>query len=285
MIAAMAVADADLAGRLSVASEAVEAAGAALLVARAHRTSAREAAGGQLKTAVDQAAEGWVLGYLRANFPQDRFLCEEEFERAGVHWEAPAAYWTVDALDGTRSLVEGFEGFCVQVAYVREGRVLLGVVREPVRAATYWAVARGGAFLRTADGRERRLRLPIDERRLDRPIFVDSTLPTGAVGQLRARLAGGFLECGSIGLKLCRVADGSADVFAKEFTFKLWDVAPGALIVDEAGGAVGLWSGVPIPLGTEDVYFENLLAARRVTFARLVAELGVAGPPGAPATP
>jgi 3'-phosphoadenosine 5'-phosphosulfate (PAPS) 3'-phosphatase len=94
------------------------------------------------------------------------------------------------------------------------------------------------------------------------------------------RVSGEFIECGSIGLKICRVADGSADVFAKELTFKLWDVAPGDLILREAGGRLGLWTGEAIPFNTKQVYFENLLAAPSGLFELVMEELVRGDVPG-----
>jgi 3'(2'), 5'-bisphosphate nucleotidase len=104
-------------------------------------------------------------------------------------------------------------------------------------------------------------------------VFVDSTRPGGVVGEMMAEMSGAFLECGSIGLKLCRVADGSADVFVKELVFKVWDVAPAALILEESGARVGLWSGAAIPVAGAQVSFRNLLAAPNDTFDSFVAAL------------
>src|SRR5688572_12007976 len=99
--------------RLDVAIAAVRAAGAALVELRGSITG-EEAAGGQLKTSTDLAAEGWVLGFIEGSFAGEAFLAEEQFERAGKPWPGAKTYWTIDALDGTRSYVEGFDGFCVQ---------------------------------------------------------------------------------------------------------------------------------------------------------------------------
>src|SRR3954462_7071128 len=112
--------------RLEIALAAVRAAGAALMELRG-TIRGEEAAGGQLKTIADLAAEGWVLGFLEGSFPGELVLAEERFERAGIAWPGAQTYWTVDALDGTRSYVEGFDGFCVQVAYIEGGEPRIGV--------------------------------------------------------------------------------------------------------------------------------------------------------------
>lgn len=259
--------------RFEIARAAAESLGAALINLRGKYSSVRESSGGQLKTAVDRAAEAWLVTYLRSFFPTDQFLAEETFEESGIAWGAPRSFWTVDALDGTRSFIEGFDGFCVQIAYVDDGQVKLGVVHEPVRRVTCWALEGQGAFRQTEDGECQRLQVQLLTSWPPKPVFVDSTRPEGPVGRLMARQAGQFLECGSIGLKICRVADGAAHVFAKALTFKLWDVAPGELILTEAGGRLGLWSGEAVPYGGKQVYFENLLATSRTLFDLAVFEL------------
>lgn len=258
--------------RTRVAIEAAEAAGAALRRVRSATHSAKEV-GDQLKTGVDRAAEGWVLGYLQGSFAQDAVLSEEAFEAAGVEWSAPKAFWTVDALDGTRSFVDGFAGFCVQLAWIEDGRVRIGIVHEPVHDRTYVGVDGAGAYRFESGAPPVTLSL---EPRASWPVpavFVDSTRPADPVGAIFRRHAGEFLELGSIGLKLCRVADGSAHVFAKRLRFKLWDVAPAQVILDEAGGEVGLWDGSPIPYDTARVRFQDVLAAPRGLFELVAAEL------------
>lgn len=245
---------------------------------RGKDASGWESSGGQLKTAVCKAAEAWIVAYILSFHPTDHILAEESFEEKGDAWHAPEAFWTVDALDGTRSFVEGFDGFCVQVAYVEDGQVKLGVVHEPVRRVTYWALKGQGAFRQTADGECQRLQVQLLTGWSPKPVFVDSTQPGGPVGQLMARWDGQFLECGSIGLKICRVADSTAEVFVKALSFKLWDTAPGDLILQEAGGRLGLWSGESVPYGGEQVYFENLLAASRTLFELAVPELHGSSP-------
>lgn len=248
------------AGRVLDALQASAGAGAALMVLRGADARGREV-GTQLKTAVDRAAEGWVLGFLEARHPEDAFLAEERHGDTTGEWEAPGRYWTVDALDGTRSFVDGYPGFCVQVAFVDPAGPLVGVVHEPVASCTYVAARGAGAYQRTGSEPWRRLRLAEPSQWPARPRFVDSTVPKGTVGELMRRHDGRFVECGSIGLKICRVADGTADIFMKEFAFKLWDVAPGEVVLREAGGVLATWSGSTVDYGRGPVVRRDLLAA------------------------
>lgn len=259
--------------RLSIALDAVTSAGAALVQLRGGRVHSQEV-GSQLKTSADLAAEGWVLGLLEGSFPQDRFLAEERFAREGSWRASDTPFWTIDALDGTRSFVEGYPGFCVQVAFVEGGRPVFGVVAEPVAQKAFVALERHGGYeLSLAGPTLRRL----EPRRCatwpEHPRFVDSTRPGGAVGELFAEKHGEFVECGSVGLKACRVAADRADVYAKAFTFRLWDVAPIEVLLRETGCGLRLWSGHAIDYSGGVIEFSNLVAAPDGLLDALVASL------------
>lgn len=247
--------------RLRVARTAAEAVGAALMQLRGHVPFKGESSGDQLKTPVDKAAEAWILAYILSFYPTDCILAEESFEGKNSHWDVPPAFWTVDALDGTRSFVGGFDGFCVQIGYISDGVPVLGIVHEPVRRITYWGIRGQGAYRQPLDGGAQRLCLPLYSAWPLSSVFVDSTAPSGIVGELLALHNGRHLECGSIGLKICRVAEGEAHVFAKALTFKLWDVAPGQVVLAEAGGKLALWDGSDILYGSGRIYWENLVVA------------------------
>jgi 3'-phosphoadenosine 5'-phosphosulfate (PAPS) 3'-phosphatase len=267
----IALANSRWAERLEVAMTAVRSAGAALMHLRG-TIRGEESAGGQLKTSTDLAAEGWVLGFLEGMFPGEAVLAEEQFERSNQTWTERPSYWTVDALDGTRSYVDGYDGFCVQVAFVEGGTPVVAAIGEPVTGATYIAAAGAGAW-RIAGADVRRLAVTATKALPTGARFVDSTLPSGRPGELYSRLGGRFIECGSVGLKICRVAEGVADVYAKRFRYKLWDVAPGELLLREAGGVLSGWDGVHIDYGAVTTHFDTLLAVPVGIHGELVHEL------------
>lgn len=258
--------------RLDVAIAAVRAAGAALMELRGS-IRGDEADGGQLKTSTDLAAEGWVLGFLQGTFPDELYLAEERYERAGVPWTGADAYWTVDALDGTRSYVEGFAGFCVQVAFIDQGQPRLGVIGEPVTGNVYVAAEGAGAWKLEGDRATRLTGSTVHTRQAGLR-FVDSTRPGGPVGTLFDATAGHFVECGSVGLKIVRVVENAADVYAKQFTYKLWDVAPGEVLLREVGARLGTWSGERIDYAGARTHYTSVLAAPAPLYAALLPELG-----------
>lgn len=265
--------------RLRVAVDAVTSAGAALNALRGNDVRASEV-GSQLKTAIDLAAEGWVLGLLEGSFPEDRFLAEERYAATGVWMPDESAFWTVDALDGTRSYIEGFPGFCVQVAFIERGRPVLGVVAEPVSRRCYAAAEGHGAYELGGGGTAQAVVTRLEPRDCqvwpERPRFVDSRPPEGVVGQLLRERSGCFVECGSIGLKACRVAADLADVYAKRFRFRIWDVAPAQVILAETGCGLRLWQGGELDYSGSVIEFDDLLAAPSALLEPLLQRLSVA---------
>jgi len=259
------------ASRIEFAVATVHATGAALVELRG-RIAGVEAAGGQLKTSADLAAEGFVLGMLEGAFPGERILAEEQFERAGQHWPPSTEYWTVDALDGTRSFVEGYPGFCVQLAYVHAGQPVVAAIAEPVTRVVYAGAVHAGAWRLDEHGAAR-LSASALSTLASGTRFVDSTHPSEVVGDVYKRIGGRFVECGSVGLKACRVVEGTADVYAKKFTYKLWDVAPCEVLLREVGAVLTTWEGEPITYNAGRTHFPSLLAAGGSVHAAMLAAL------------
>jgi myo-inositol-1(or 4)-monophosphatase len=209
-----------------------------------------------------------VTGFLEGHFANELVLAEERFDRAGMAWPGARSYWTVDALDGTRSYVEGYPGFCVQVAYVEDGEPVAAAICEPTRDIVF-AGARGHGAWRLSDTSTRlegtqRGEIGSGAR------FVDSTRPTGPAGALFDHARGTFVECGSVGLKICRVVEDAADIYAKKFTYKLWDVAPGEVLLREVGARLGTWSGEAIDYAGSRTHYPTVLATSSRLFPALV---------------
>lgn len=184
--------------------------------------------GTQFKAEADARAHQALsdaLAKLNAHIP---VISEED---ATTHAAArPDVYFLIDPIDGTASYAGGFPGFVTQVALMEAGRPVLGAVHAPVLGKSWTAQVGAGAFL---DGR--RLRLARPPGRL---LLVDNyPTPRGISESLfKALPATGYVESGSIALKMCLVADGTADLFVKDVILRDWDVAPADLILAEAGG-------------------------------------------------
>lgn len=217
-------------------------------------------------TRVDLEAEAAIRQVIASRFPAHRVLAEE----TGGEASGDAPLWVIDPLDGTTNFIHGIPQFAVSLALCENGRTVFGLVHEPLSGDTYRAVAGGGAFLN------------------DRPIAVNGTndlaVALGATGfpfkapALRpayARAFAALLErcqdmrrCGAAALDLAYVACGHFDFFWEAHLLP-WDFLAGKLIVEEAGGRTGDFSGAALAVRAGSV-----LAANDALYPLLLEEIG-----------
>ncbi len=196
-----------------------------------------------LVTEVDLAVERMFRAMVADRFPTHDVLAEEL--GAGATLRASHC-WIFDPLDGTTNYAHGLPVFSASLALEIDGVVAVGAVYDPTRRELFTATRGGGARL---NGRPLRVSATAD--------LIDALLVTGfpyTVHQTGAdllRLFGAFLSraqavrrLGSAALDLCYVAAGRIDGFWEQH-LKAWDMAAGALIVEEAGGRVTLLDGSP----------------------------------------
>lgn len=188
-----------------------------------------------LVTEMDRRSEAFLLSAIRARYPDDRIVAEE----SGVIQGSNGHVWHIDPLDGTVNYAHGIPFFSVSLGYVEADRVVLGVVYDPVREELYSAERGQGAFL---NGK------PLKVSSADR--LIQSLLVTGFPYDIRQNpennldhyanfslRSQGVRRLGSAALDLCYVAAGRFEGFW-EVQIQSYDIAAGALIVEEAGGLV-----------------------------------------------
>ena len=198
-----------------------------------------------LVTEADIASEKRITDIIRASFPDHEILAEE----SGRHHGDDSARWIIDPLDGTVNFAHNLPIYCVSIAFALKSQVKMGLVFNPFNGELFSAIKGHGAFLN------------------DNPITVsppkdlnDSLLATGFPYDVRSRLdnvtkrlkaclsaAQGVRRLGSAALDLCYVACGRFDGFWEE-NLKPWDMAAGALIVQEAGGRVTDFNDQPFDI-------------------------------------
>ncbi len=253
-------------GVLEIAIEACKLAGSKLIEIRRdkHRIKID---GDQLKTSADTLSDNLIRRVIQDKRPGDFILSEETYNQTGT--SQFDHFWIVDPLDGTKSYIEGFQGFCVQIAYFSDMAVKVGVVYSPSDDTTYWATENGEAF---KEFKNRTIKIKVSD---EIKTYIESKKATNKVARILSVIgAAEFVECGSYGLKLCRVAEGKADVFIKEHNFKIWDVAPGNLILSEAGGILTTWSGEAINYRGKFDY-KNLLACSRKNSSSILSKISL----------
>ncbi|WP_309119160.1 inositol monophosphatase family protein [Paenibacillus sp.] len=224
-----------------------------------------------LVTEVDQAAEHLIRNHLYEKFPTHRVLGEE----GGVSCEQPLDIqsepylWVVDPIDGTNNFINGLPGYTVSIALIRYGVIQLGVVYDPTIQEMFWAVLGKGAFL---NGRRIQVS-PVQS--LD-----DSIIGTGFPSNIASdrphmlNQVQNIRDCcrniriyGSAALQLAYVASGRLNA-TWDLSLQLWDIAAGALIVQESGGVVSEVDGRDFHLSTR-----NILASNKELHSLLVKKL------------
>jgi myo-inositol-1(or 4)-monophosphatase len=207
-------------------------------------------------SAADIKAEEVLVEELTKARPGYGFLAEE---RGVVEGTDKTHRWIIDPLDGTTNFLHGLPHFAITVALERDGVVVAGVTYNPVSNELFWAEKGKGAFLN-----DKRLRVAA------RTKLVEAVLATGVpfagktghgqflkeIHQLSQRVAG-IRRFGSAALDMAFVAAGRFDGYW-ERDLKPWDLAAGALIVLEAGGAVASADGGPFSLDEGSVCTANL---------------------------
>jgi len=202
-----------------------------------------------LVTEMDRAVESMFTRAIRRCFPEHEILSEEMEEGAGRNpWHRPQASrrlrWIIDPLDGTTNYAHGLPHFAVSAGLEREGRIVLGAVYDPMLREFYFSQRGRGAWLN-----DRRLRVSSTDN-LNRALLATGfpydirTSPENNFDYFRAMALNSqaVRRAGAAALDLCDVAAGRFDGFW-EMKLKPWDVAAGALMIEEAGGRITDFSG------------------------------------------
>lgn len=198
-------------------------------------------------TEADLRAHRLIVAELARLTPQLPVLSEES---AQIPWEERSTwqrYWLVDPLDGTKEFVSRNGEFTVNIALIDSHRPVMGVVHVPVADLTYSGIPGVGAWREAND----RPPAPISVRRVARPpLQVVGSRSHGGGGRLESALAAmgpHELKAAGSSIKLCLVADGSADLYPRLGPTSEWDIAAGQAVVEGAGGqVVDLTSGLAL---------------------------------------
>jgi myo-inositol-1(or 4)-monophosphatase len=201
-----------------------------------------------LVTEVDNHAEKVIIDIIKRDFPQHSIISEE----IGEMLQDSEYQWIIDPIDGTVNFAHGIPICCVSIGLRFDGKMLMGVVYNPMMDEFFFAERGKGAYLN------------------DQPIHVSkkedfktACLVTGfpykwpetkehPIKVFERMILQGLpvRRLGSAAIDLCWVACGRFDGFW-EYNLNSWDVAAGYLIVREAGGRISNFDG------TETTIFEK----------------------------
>ncbi|MDB5871010.1 MAG: cysQ [Ramlibacter sp.] len=197
-------------------------------------------------TEADLRADAVIRKGLERAFP-GVFILSEESASPGVA-EADV-FFLVDPLDGTKEFLKRNDEFTVNIALIRAGEPVAGVVLAPALGQLYFAAQGVGAWKRTAAGTQA---LKAAQRASGGRLRVMGSRSHGSDALTRwlQRLPCeySFVAAGS-SLKFCRIAEGEADVYPRHGPTCQWDTAAAQAVLEQAGGAVLDAAGRPLRYG------------------------------------
>ncbi len=213
----------------------------------------------------DVQAEQEIIQTLRKTYPNHGILAEESGEQYG-HDEYQ---WVIDPLDGTTNFLHGIPHFAISIGFRHKARLEAGLIYDPIRQELFTASRGAGAQMN-----DRRMRVS------GIPQMENALLGTGfpfrhpqhqpAYLNFFGSLFGKCVEvrrAGAASLDLAYVASGRLDGYW-EFGLKEWDIAAGALLVQEAGGLVSDFGG-----GNDFMKSGNIVAGNPKVFKALLREM------------
>jgi len=202
-------------------------------------------------TAADLASHKAIVEGLGRLTPGVAILSEESARLPYAERSGWRRYWLVDPLDGTREFIKRNGEFTVNIALIEDGVPALGVVHVPVTGVSYYACRGRGAFKRVGAGKPETIRV----RRLGRgPVMVvGSRSHRGeSLNTFLEKLGGHEMVGMGSSLKLCLVAEGSADIYPRLGPTSEWDTAAAQCVVEQAGGRVTDTGMQPLRYNTKD---------------------------------
>ena len=197
-------------------------------------------------TDADERAEEVILAGLAEVAGSVPVVAEESASAGTVPDVAGRSFFLVDPLDGTKEFISRNGEFTVNIALIEQGEPTVGVVHLPALRETYWTD--GDQVWRSREGgapeaircRAPAAALTVVASRSHRDSKTDDFLADYEVAEL--------ISAGS-SLKLCRVAEGSADMYPRLGRTMEWDIAAGHAVLRAAGGSVHAIDGEPLRYG------------------------------------
>lgn len=218
----------------------------------------------------DRRAEQIVFEELRKARPTYSFLMEEGGEVSGTDGQHR---WIVDPLDGTTNFLHSIPLFAVAIALERNGEIVGSVIYNPVMDELYTAEKGGGAWLND----RKRLRVAARKHLADCVVTTgmqitgtdNDTLTLRQLGQVAPAVAG-IRHSGSASTDLAWLAAGRFDAYW-EARLSPWDIAPGQLLLREAGGTLSDYAGAAGSIANGQVVAGNeMVQAQLLKIVRAV---------------
>ncbi len=213
-------------------------------------------------TEADQAAETIILGGLARLLP-DLPILSEEAASEGIFPQDTAIFALIDPLDGTREWVEGQNGYTVNIGFVAHGRPIAGIVYAPAVNRLWIGAGDRAEAMTIAPGKrvseaKERHRIKTRKANPEKLVIVASRSHRSAETERYIRqFTGAELHFEGSAIKLCRVAEGVADLYPRFEPTMEWDIAAGHAVLLAAGGSLMTPEGLEFRYGKAEIGFRN----------------------------
>jgi 3'(2'), 5'-bisphosphate nucleotidase len=206
-------------------------------------------------TEADHRAEALILDELRRRFPEIPIISEEDAAQFGTPDAIGPRFFLVDPLDGTKAFVRGDPSFTVNIGLIEDHRPVAGAVACPPTGEVWFTT--GGAALKRIEGGPPQ---PVHVRpwpKGEALVLISHTMKPETLEHLRGQYGFDRSEAMDSSIKLCRIAEGAADIYPRHGPTMEWDIAAAHAVLAAAGGSVLTPEGQPFLYGKAKEGFRN----------------------------
>jgi 3'(2'), 5'-bisphosphate nucleotidase len=206
-------------------------------------------------TVADQQAERLILARLAESFSDIPVISEEDASEFGAPDRIGPRFFLVDPLDGTKAFVRDDANFTVNIGLIENGRPTVGAVAAPASGETWFTDGLGARKRSFGEATSH----PIRTRPAgaDPLALISHTMSAEALADLRTRYGFSRTQPMDSSIKLCRIAEGAADIYPRHGPTMEWDIAAGQAILEAAGGSVLTPDGSSLGYGKAAEGFRN----------------------------
>ncbi len=204
-------------------------------------------------TEIDIQAEKIIINNIKLHFPDHSIYSEEE----GMIDNASEYIWVVDPIDGTMNYYHGMSPFRVAICLVEKDKPIITAIYNPVKDNLYFAEKGKGAFLNN-------IKIKVNSNFKLKKSVVMTHISSKKEARARTIIALGNIFNKTLHMRILGsgiaamtyISEGKFDVFFNIITYP-WDILPGALLVEEAGGIVTDIQGKKIDLKSTSILASN----------------------------
>ncbi|WP_184715471.1 3'(2'),5'-bisphosphate nucleotidase CysQ [Caulobacter sp.] len=207
-------------------------------------------------TEADRAGERLILQRLAELYPDVLVISEEHASEFGTPDAVGSRFFLVDPVDGTKAFVRGDPNFTVNIGLIENGLAVAGAVCAPATGEVWFTTAEGAVKRAGPDAPETPVRVrpwPKGEALG----LVSHTMREEKAAELAAEYGFDLRAPMDSSIKMCRIAEGSADIYPRHGPTSEWDTAAGHAVLVAAGGAFTQPDGSPFTYGKADQSFRN----------------------------